>query len=245
MSTAVFRFYEELNDFLPPGRRKVQFPYEFTGTASVKFAIEALGVPHSEVDMILVNGEPVDFSYKLKEGDMISVYPVFESLDISNPVHLRERPLRDPKFVLDVHLGKLAGYLRFCGFDSIYRNDLEDNEIVDIGEKESRTILTRDLDLLKNKRITRGYRIRSSEPVIQLKEVITRLDLKKSITLFARCMECNGELKNIEKEKILHLLEPKTKIYFNNFRICASCSKIYWQGSHYLKMLNTIEMILK
>src|SRR3989338_9144205 len=116
MSRAHFRFYEELNDFLPPERRKTTFTREFRNRASVKDMIEALGVPHTEVDLILVNGASVDFSYLVQDGDRISVYPMFESFDIRPLVHLRPRPLREPKFVLDTHLGKLAVYLRLLGF---------------------------------------------------------------------------------------------------------------------------------
>jgi len=142
-----------------------------------------------------------------------------------------------------VHLGKLARYLRFCGFDSIYRNDLDDREIVDTAEKDARTILTRDLDLLKNKRITRGYLVRSDDPAMQLKEVIKRLDLMGSITLFTRCMECNGEIKRVPKEDILDRLEPKTRLYFYTFGRCSGCDRIYWKGSHYKNMLTLLNSL--
>jgi uncharacterized protein len=130
MNIAYFRFYEELNDFLPLEKRKRLFPFEFNGNPSVKDSIEVIGVPHCEVDLILVNSLFVGFSYKLKDEDSISVYPVFESIDITPSVHLRESPLRELKFITDVHLGKLAKYLRLCGFDTYYRTDLDDNEII-------------------------------------------------------------------------------------------------------------------
>ena len=151
------RFYEELNDFLPEEKKKKRFTHYYIDRTSVKDLIESFGVPHTEVDLIFVNGESVGFKYKINDGDDISVYPVFESLDISEVQHLRAKPLRKPKFVADVHLGRLTRYLRMMGFDVYYRNDLEDNEIVDISLKEKRTILTKDLGILKRNEVTHGY----------------------------------------------------------------------------------------
>src|SRR5262252_902960 len=128
---ATFRFYAELNDFMPPLQRAVERRYRFDGGPSVKDAIEAQGVPHTEVELILANGVAVGFDYHLRSGDRIAVYPVFETLDVAPLVRLRDRPLREIRFVLDVHLGKLARWLRLVGFDASYRTDLEDSEIAD------------------------------------------------------------------------------------------------------------------
>ncbi|MEK7405630.1 MAG: Mut7-C RNAse domain-containing protein, partial [Acidobacteriota bacterium] len=149
MNVAHFRFYGELNDFLSPERRMTAFPHSFELPAPVKDMIEGLGVPHTEVDLILANGESVDFSYVVRDGDRISVYPVFESLDITPLLRLRERPLRQPRFVLDAHLGKLAAYLRMLGFDTLYRNDYQDPELVALAARDKRILLTRDVGLLK------------------------------------------------------------------------------------------------
>src|SRR5262249_31383318 len=156
MNRACFRFYAELNDFLPPGRRGVTFTYSFEGSPSIKDLIEALGVPHTEVDLILVNGESVDFAYRVREGDRISVYPVFESLDITPLLRVRPRPLRETRFVLDTHLGRLAAYLRLLGFDTLYRNDAGDDELARISSGEGRILLTRDRGLLKRSQVTHG-----------------------------------------------------------------------------------------
>ena len=174
---AQFRFYEELNDFLFPSKKKTLFSYQFNGTPSIKDVIEGMGVPHTEVDLILVNGISVGFDYHLLHGDHVSVYPVFESLDISPIVLLREKPLRKSTFILDVHLGKLARSLRMLGFDSLYRNDYEDSEIISISVKEKRIILTRDQDILKRRAVTRGYLIRSTSLEEQIHEVLSRFDL--------------------------------------------------------------------
>lgn len=245
MKIASFRFYEELNEFLPSGKKKKHFPYAFSGNPSVKDAIEALGVPHVEVDLILVNSLSVDFSYKLKNGDSVSVYPLFESFDITPATHLREKPLRDLKFILDVHLGKLAKYLRLCGFDTFYDRHLDDQEIIMRAGSDKRVILTRDIGLLKNKHVTRGYWIRSRYPDKQLKEVLLRFDLKNQIRLFTRCMECNGLLSDVSKDDILPRLLPGTRQYFQNFKKCSDCDRIYWEGSHYERMKEQIKNLLK
>jgi len=231
-----FRFYEELNDFLRKSRKGIKFLHQVKGSPSVKDAIESLGVPHTDVDMIIVNGDPVDFAYRLKHGDQISVYPVFESFDISKVSPLRPRPLRDTRFILDVHLGKLAKYLRLCGFDTLYRNDFSDREIIGLSLLHHRIIITHDRELLKNSKVTHGYWIRSSDPESQIQEVFDRFDLKSSANPFSRCMECNGILKRVEKDEIAGRLLPKTKSYFDKFMMCQSCSRIYWEGSHFERM---------
>ncbi len=121
-----FRFYEELCDFLAPGRRKRSFVHAFDGTPTVKDRIESLGVPHTEVDLILVDGMPVGFGHRLQGGERVAVYPMFESFELGDACRLRPTPLREPRFVLDVHLGRLAAYLLLLGFDTLYRNDYDE-----------------------------------------------------------------------------------------------------------------------
>ncbi len=240
----LFRFYEELNDFLPGNRKNAEFQYKYSGNPSVKDAIESLGVPHVEVDMILVNGEPVDFSYKVKNGDRISVYPVFERFDIKDVQRLRAAPLRNPKFILDVHLGRLAKYMRLCGLDSSYEKDLTDREIVNISVSQKRIILTRDKGLLKAKEVTHGHWMRASRPVDQLNEVISSFDLKNDLQPFSRCLECNGVLAGVSREEIENLLPERTKAYYTVFRQCPGCGRIYWEGSHYMRMKKFLGNIL-
>ena len=240
---AKFRFYEELNDFLPDKHKKTDFFYSFVGNPSVKDAIEAIGIPHVEVDLILVNGNSVPFSYRLNKDDRISVYPVFEKLDITNVTHLREKPLRITRFILDVHLGKLAKYIRLCGFDSLYRNDLEDNEIIEISVKEKRIILTRDVKLLKHGRVTHGYWLRSQDPKEQILEVINAFHLKDQINEFSRCIECNDQLSAVDKHSIRDSLEPLTMKYYDIFYKCKGCKKVFWKGSHYRQMQKFIRYL--
>jgi uncharacterized protein with PIN domain len=237
------RFYEELNDFLPEERRKKRFEHHYIDHTSVKDLIESLGVPHTEVDLILVNGKSKSFKYLINDGDDISVYPVFESFDISNVQHLRPKPLRKPKFICDVHLGKLARYLRMMGFDVYYKNDLSDEEIVKISLKERRAILTKDRGILKRNEVTHGYYVRNTKVEEQAKEVIKRFDLQNEIKELTRCLECNSELIKISKEKIAGKLPPKVKQSQEEFYECPGCGKLYWKGTHHQKMLSFVQKI--
>jgi len=237
-----FRFYEELNDFLPASRRKIPFPLTIKGNRTVREAIEECGVPPVEVDLILVNGKSVDFGYRLKNSDQVSVYPSFETFDIEDLIRLREKPLREPSFILDVHLGKLARYLRLCGFDTLYGTDLSDDEIINLSLLQKRIIVTRDKRLLANKKVTHGIRIRSQYPESQLKEVFDRLDLKNTAKPFTICIECNGRLAEVRKEAILERLPLRTREFYNEFKLCRNCGHIYWEGSHFKRMKEFISI---
>lgn len=244
MKCAHFRFYAELNDFIPADKSQVAFPHTFEGRVSIKDMIESLGVPHTEVDLILVNGESVDFDYLVQDGDQVSVYPVFESLDITPLARLRPKPLREPRFVLDTHLGKLASYLRLLGLDTLYHNDYDDQELARISSQERRILLTRDRGLLKRAVVTHGYCVRETNPRRQLAEVLRRFDLFEVIQPFRRCIRCNGLLEPVSKEAISHRLDPKTRKYYDEFRRCQACDHIYWKGSHYQRMRRLVEQVL-
>jgi uncharacterized protein len=245
MKTVYFRFYEELNDFLKNEKRKTRFEHNFAGSPSIKDMIESLGVPHTEIDLILVNGNSVNFSYIVKDKDDIAVYPVFESLDISNIQHLRAKPLRNIKFVLDVHLGTLARYLRMIGFDSKYQNNFIDNEMVNISLKENRTILTRDKGILKRNQVTHGYWVRNENPELQLKEVADRFCLTNQVREFDRCLDCNSRLEKVDKESIITKLPLRVRQRQNDFWHCKECDKIFWRGSHFEKMKKMINRLFQ
>jgi uncharacterized protein with PIN domain len=241
--SAQFRFYAELNDFLAGGKRQRPFVYSFTGKPSVKDAIEAIGVPHPEVDLIVVNGRSVGFDHHVSDGDRVSVYPVFESFDISPVVRLRPRPLRETRFVLDCHLGKLARLLRMLGFDAVYRPDFTDSEVVAAASEDKRIILTRDVELLKANAVTHGYWVRSVSPYQQVKEVLERLDLHSQIRPFRRCMVCNAPIAPVDKDAVLDALPEKVRLRQDEFYRCTGCSKVYWKGTHYKDMMERIQML--
>jgi uncharacterized protein with PIN domain len=229
---AEFRFYEELNDFLPVERRKRAFSHSFAGEPSVKDTVEALGVPHTEIDLIIVDGRSVGFGHRLHGGERVAVYPMFERIDISPLIHLRPRPLRTTRFVLDVHLGTLARYLRLLGFDAVWRNDLHDPEIVDTSVRERRVILTRDRGILRHAQVTHGYWLRSTEPLEQLREVVRALDLAGQFDPYTRCLECNGTLRTISAADAAPSVPPAVAAKEREFKRCDQCARVYWPGSH-------------
>ncbi|MDX9788582.1 MAG: Mut7-C RNAse domain-containing protein [Desulfobacterales bacterium] len=241
MKTAFFRFYEALNDFLPQKRRNREFSCDFDGRPTVKHLIESIGVPHTEIDVILVNGVSVDFKHYVANSDRIAVYSVFNSLDIKPIFRLGPTPPRPAAFILDVHLGKLARMLRLLGFDALYRNDYEDSRIVQIAAAEHRIVLTRDVQLLKAKMVTHGYWIRAMNPEAQVVEVLRRFDLFNQFGAVPRCLACNGVIHETSKEAVWHLLEPKTKIYYREFFQCADCGRVYWKGTHFPRLKEKID----
>lgn len=241
MPVAHFRFYAELNDFLPPERRFIEFAYGFLDVATVKDRIESFGVPHTEVDLILVNGQSVDFAYRVQDGDRISVYPVFEAFDIAGLTRLRPEPLRDPRFVLDVHLGRLARYLRMLGFDALYRNRRSDECLAEISLRERRILLTRDVGLLKRGAVTHGYYLRATEPRQQLPEVVNRFDLARLARPFSRCLRCNTPLAQAGKDEVCHRLPEQVALLHDEFQRCPDCGGVYWKGGHYRRMRQWID----
>ncbi|MBD3369263.1 twitching motility protein PilT [Candidatus Fermentibacteria bacterium] len=230
---ARIRFYAELNDFLPSRRANRELSVAVKGRPTVKHLIESMGVPHTEVDLVLLNGRSVGFDRIVSPGDRMSVYPVFESMDVSPVVRLRPAPLRKTRFLLDVHLGKLAFILRLLGFDAAFPGDLPDDELARMSVQQNRILLTRDIALLKRRIVTHGCYIRSDHPVEQAREVLDRLDLRGSVEPFKRCVQCGGELEPVKKEAIIDRLEPLTKRYYDRFKMCRDCGKIYWRGSHF------------
>ena len=243
--SATFRFYEELNDFLPPERRKRAFTHAFHGTPAVKDAIEALGVPHPEIDLILVDGASVGFEHRLEGGERVAVYPMFERFDIAPLGRLRPEPLREPRFVLDVHLGKLARYLRLLGFDARYRNDFADPELVAIAADEHRVILTRDVGVLKHGAVTHGHWMRATDPSEQLVEVLEAFDLRRLVAPFTRCLACNGPLEQAAPTAVADEVPAGVLAEHDAFHRCTQCRKVYWKGSHYDRMQRFIRQRLE
>ena len=238
---ASFRFYAELNDHLPPEQQYKTLEKAFFTPGTVKDMIESFGVPHTEVDLIIANGHSVDFSYLVQNGDRIAVYPTFESFDVTPEQRLRPQPLRNPKFILDVHLGKLAAYLRMLGFDAEYERSSTDARLVQISASEHRILLTRDRGLLKHSAVTHGYWVRETNSRRQIAEIMSRFHLAAAIRPFTRCMACNGALEPISKEQARHLVPGRSIELYDEFHRCEQCGRIYWKGSHYVRMRRWIQ----
>jgi uncharacterized protein with PIN domain len=231
--TCNFFFYGSLNDFLPQKRKEQWIPYSPKTPASAKDAIEAIGIPHVEVRKIVVNGEEKSIYHLLQPNNSIVVFP-FEN----------QFPLSAPRaFVLDVHLGKLARLLRMLGIDAFYQNTLSDQEIAALAAEQKRTVLTRDIGLLKQKVLQYGYWLRSQQPEEQLLETMQWFSLCSLSRPFSRCMACNGLLQPVAKDRIEDHLPPQTKEYFNEFYQCTGCGHVYWKGSHYENMQRLVERV--
>lgn len=237
------RFYAELNDFLATEKRQSDIKVHLKQSRSVKDLIESSGVPHTEINLVLVNGETVLLDHLVHKGDQVSVFPLFRTLDISTLQSLQTKPPLDPSFVLDVHLGKLAASLRMLGFDTLYHNNYDDPTLATISANEQRILLTCDRQLLMRKIVTAGYYVRAREPHAQLLEVLSRFNMANQQKPFSRCMNCNGNTHTVEKQEVSARLPAETRKYYSKFYQCEDCHKIYWKGSHYLKMQQMISKI--
>jgi uncharacterized protein with PIN domain len=244
MPNVIVRFYAELNDHLPYSQRMRPQPVVLGNGATVRSFLETTGVPLNEVDLVLVNGEPVSVACVLSDGDRVSVYPVFESFDIRRVTKIREVPLRTTRFVLDTHLGKLGSFLRMLGFDALYQNTFNDHALIRISNEEARVLLSRDRLLVSNASLTRAYGVKETNPRRQLVEILRRFDLAGSVRPFSRCLRCNTVLSVVSKDAVLDRLPPKTVTFYNEFVQCTVCDRVYWRGSHYSRMAGFIDRVL-
>jgi len=238
---AWLRFYAELNDFLPPEKRYRTFSVSFHVAPAVRDLIESQGVPHTEVDLVLVNGESAALSSIVGDGARVAVYPVFETFDIAETSLVRPEPLRHPRFLLDVHLGRLAAYLRMAGFDAAYSNSATDEQLAAASAAERRILLTRDTGLLKRAQVTHGYYVREASPPAQLREVVRRFDLARLVRPFTRCMADNAELQPAAKDDVRGRAPDQVLARCEEFHVCPACGRVYWKGTHYARMRKLIE----
>lgn len=243
MAEAIFHFHGLLADFLTDDRPR-PIAYRLNGEVAVKHPIEALGVPHPEVEFILANGRGVDFSYRVQAGDEIAVFPAGYQVPGGAEVRLRPPQPEPLGFVCDNHLGRLATYLRLLGFDCLYPTDLDDEALAELAQREERALLSRDRRLLMRRIVVYGCCLRSRDPRQQLQDVLDRFQLQDQIRPWRRCLRCNGRLEAAAKEAILDQLEPKTKLYYHEFWQCGQCRQIYWKGSHYQPLLEFVRAVL-
>lgn len=236
MVSASFRFYDGLADFLPRERRGREFCAACARDATTKHMIEALGVPHTEVALVLVNGEPSGFGHLLREGDRVAVYPAFGRLDLGPLQRLRGAPEGRPRFVADAHLGALARLLRMAGYDTLYDNGYRDDEIARIAVEQGRVLLTRDRELLKRRTVEHGCYLHALEPEEQLRELFARLRLGAAMRPFSLCLHCNLPLRPVGKAEVRDRLPPRVAALHQEFTTCGHCGRVYWKGSHHARM---------
>lgn len=247
MPTATFRVHGSLNDFIAMARRGRPIAHEFEDSPGIKDVLQALGLPHPEVDLIVVNGRPVGFDYRLRPADLVDVFGLEGRAEASGATGLVPAPPDPPRFVLDGHLGRLARYLRMLGFDSLYAAQATDSELARQSAAERRILLTRDRGLLKRSIVRHGYLVRDDDPRRQLAEVVARYGLSRTAAPFSRCVRCNGIISPVDRADVVKLLagEPRTLRYFDTFGRCDGCGSIYWPGSHYDRMSRLATEVLR
>lgn len=239
MNSANFRFFDDINFFLNKEQQNIDINYSFDGNPSVKDCIEAIGVPHTEVEAICINNIYSNFNKKINNNDSINVYSYNSNIDLSNIIELRPK-IKEYKFIVDANVGKVAKNLRMFGFDTYYDFDLPDKEIVNLAEREERIILSRDWGLLKRKNAIWGYYPRSQTTDEQLSEIIKRFNLYDKFNPLSLCLECNGKINKIDKGEAQSNLDEGVLRDYDEFYKCNTCNKFFWKGSHYDKMLETI-----
>jgi uncharacterized protein with PIN domain len=240
MPEVTLRVYGPLNDFLPAHRRRTPWRLDVDGRASVKDVVERAGVPHPEIDLILVNGASVGFDAIVRSGDRIAVFPPFVAFDVRHETRVRPAPLEPLRFLADVHLGTLARRLRLAGLDAAYEPAADDAALADLAARQRRILLTRDVGLLMRRAVTHGYFVRETNPQRQLVEVLRRfgpLDLRP----FSRCLRCNGLLHDVPESTVASAVPPRTRQHYHRYERCDGCGGVYWKGSHWRRLKQTID----
>ncbi|WP_375742459.1 Mut7-C ubiquitin/RNAse domain-containing protein [Corallococcus interemptor] len=238
------RIHGALNDFVAPERRGQTFTHVLQGSPSVKDLIESLGPPHPEVDVVLVDGEPVGFGDRAEADTRIDVYP---ASDPSAPQVARVGPpIPDmPRFILDVGLGRLSGFLRMLGFDTLWRNDSPDDTLARVSRDEARVLLTRDLGVLKRSEVVLGYYPRETDPAHQLVEVVRRYGLTSRMRPFSRCIACNAPLSTATPEEVQGRVPEGVTQRHSHFQQCPGCQRVFWPGTHHERMQKLVETLRK
>jgi uncharacterized protein with PIN domain len=230
------RCYAELNEHLAPERRQREAEVTLTGPASLGDLVARVGIPAAEIELALVDGRSRRLDAALHEGELVSLYPVFEALDVTPVLRLRTRPLREVRFVADAHLGRLARYLRLLGFDTLFENDPGDAALAGISAEQGRILLTRDRALLERRQVTHGLWIPPTRAREQLAYLVERLDLVRLFRPFSRCTMCNGSLRAAGKAELVGQVPPRVLAVFDRFWRCRGCGRTYWEGSHYARL---------
>ena len=245
MPVIFIRCYAELNDLLPPERRYTTFPLSLPSPIKLEDAVKNIGIQSGLIDVALVNNMPVDFSFLVKENDRVAVYPVFESFDVASVTKIRDHPLRQPTFILDVHLGKLSHYLRMFGFDALYQNNWTKESFIARSRNEHRIFLSRSSRRWMAESLTRFYSVKNTDPHLQMLEVLGRFDLFSLASPFTRCIDCNALLHPVEKETVFLHIPEKVRDWCQEYQYCDDCGRTYWKGSHYQHMNAFVQDILR
>ena len=227
------RLYASLGDFVAPARRGAAFEYEAGDPRSVKDLIESLGVPHCEVQVVLVDGKSAGFARVVRGGERIAVYPYFSGIEPGDAAAAGEPLPSEPRFVLDGHLGRLAAYLRALGVDTAHERDADDAAIARVAAEEGRVVLTRDIGLLKRAAVRHGWWVRSPDPRVQFRDVVARFGLAARAAPFTRCLRCNVPLVSADRDSVADQVHPRIRQRFDTFSRCPACLRTFWRGTHH------------
>lgn len=238
------RLYGNLGDFVTAARRGAEFECDAGEPRSVKDLVESLGVPHCEVQFVLVDGASVGFRRVVRGGERIAVYPYFDALDVADADAAGAPLPADPRFVLDGHLGRLAAYLRALGVDTAHDRDADDASIARVAANEGRVVLTRDIGLLKRSAVRHGWWVRSDDPPVQFRDVVARFGLAARAAPFTRCLRCNVPLTAAPHEALAEAVPPGVRARFDAFARCPACGRTFWRGSHHAHLEQLLAHVL-
>jgi uncharacterized protein with PIN domain len=224
---AVLHFAVALQPFLGPARRGGPVAVAIDRSRSVKDAIESLGVPHTEVGQLLIDGRVAALEDLLRGGEQVEVAARGDDPDPGDAL---------PRFVADAHLGKLARHLRLAGFDCLWRSDWDDDALVATAVAEARVVLTRDKGVLRRRAVSRGRFVRTTDSEAQLAEVLRAFGLRARLQPFSRCRECNVPLEDVAKPEIEAALPEGVRALYSRFKRCPGCGRVYWQGTHFARL---------
>ncbi len=244
MNQVTVRVYGPLNDFLAPAQRQTAVTVRFDGGRSTKDLVESLGVPHPEIELLLVNGEPAPFERLVQDGDRVAVFPRFRTLDVSAVTRPTPDPAARMAFVVDGHLGTLARRLRLLGLDVLYSADPADDDLATLAARDERILLTRDRALLMRRVVSRGHWVREADPGRQVIEILRHfgpLDLRP----FTRCLRCNADLREVPKSAIESSLPPLSRAHYDRFQECSGCGRVYWRGAHWKRLVESVQRALE
>ncbi len=231
---ASFQFFGQCQDFIGEDLHDKPIEYAFNDKPSIKDAVEALGVPHPELGAIKVNQHYVDFNYALNDGDEVSVFPLPYQ---DESVALLYMPKQGATFLLDVHLGGLARYLRIAGFNCLFETkDHGDALLAEVAAKENLTLLTRDIGLLKRAKVKYARWVRNVLPEAQFKEIVEHYQLAGQFKPMTRCVKCNGAINSVTKQSVKDEVPKGVLEWQDDFSRCNCCEQVYWKGTHYDKI---------
>jgi uncharacterized protein len=152
-----------------------------------------------------------------------------------------------PAFLVDSMLGSVARKLRFFGFDTLYIVNSPDDEIITFGINHDRFILTCDKDMYRRivKAGAQGILLKGSDDLEDISQTFLSYGtlLGQYIHVNSRCSMCNGLLAERSHAEIGEKINVKIINRQKQFFECKRCDKLYWEGSHYIRLMELSKRI--